>query len=146
MPRCWHAHGRARAHRFTGIVNVLRGLSSARRMCRTRGMITPSTNRDKNHRFPAEIISRGVWLYFRFCLSCRDVEELLFTRGVIVSSEAIRQGCQKFGPQYANQLPRRRPRPGDAWHLDEVFLRGNGEYHDLWRAVDQGGTRLDSLV
>jgi putative transposase len=77
-----------------------------------------STNRYKNHRFPAEIISHAVWLYFRFCLSYRDVEELLFVRGVIVSYEAIRKWCRKFGQQYANQLRRRRPQPGDKWHLD----------------------------
>jgi hypothetical protein len=67
----------------------------------------------KHHRFPAEIISHGVWLYFRFCLSYRDVEELLFVRGVIVTYEAIRKWCRKFGQAYANQLRRRHPRPGD---------------------------------
>src|SRR5687768_1608348 len=102
-------------------------------------MNTPATNRDKNHRFPAEIISHGVWLYYRFCLSYRDVEELLFVRGIIVSHEAIRKWCRKFGQQYANQLRRQRPRPGDKWHLDEVFLTINGERHYLWRAVDQDG-------
>jgi putative transposase len=100
----------------------------------------------KHHRFPAEIISHAVWLYFRFCLSYRDVEELLFARGVIVTYEAIRQWCRKFGQPYANQLRRRRPRRGDKWHLDEVFLSSNGERHDLWRAVDQDGHVLDILV
>ena len=100
----------------------------------------------KNHRFPAEIISHGVWLYFRFCLSYRDVEELLFARGVIVTYEAIRKWCRKFGQPYANQLRRRRPRPGDKWHLDEVFLTIHGERHYLWRAVDQDGHVLDILV
>jgi putative transposase len=100
----------------------------------------------KHHRFPAEIISHGVWLYYRFCLSYRDVEELLFVRGVIVSYEAIRQWCRKFGQHYANQLRRRRPKPGDKWHLDEVFLTINGERHYLWRAVDQAGNVLDILV
>ncbi len=100
----------------------------------------------KNHRFPAEIISHAVWLYFRFCLSFRDVEELLFERGVIVTSEVIRKWCRKFGQQYANQLCRRRPRPGDKWHLDEVFLTIKGERHYLWRAVDQDGNVLDILV
>jgi putative transposase len=99
-----------------------------------------------HHRFPAEIISHGVWLYYRFCLSDRDVEELLFVRGVIVSDEAIRQWCRKFGQHYANQLRRRRPKPGDTWHVDEVFLTINGERHDLWRAVDQAGNGLDLLV
>jgi putative transposase len=100
----------------------------------------------KHHRFPAEIISHGVWVYFRFCLSYRDVEELLFARGVLVTYETIRQWCRKFGPPYANQLRRRRPQPGDKWHLDEVFLTINGERHYLWRAVDQDGNILDILV
>jgi putative transposase len=65
---------------------------------------------------PAEIISHGVWLYYRVCLSSRDVEELLFIRGVIVSYEAIRKWCHKVGQQYANQLRRRRPQPDDQWH------------------------------
>ena len=99
-----------------------------------------------HHRFPAEIISHGVWLYFRFCLSYRDVEELLFARGIIVTYEAIRRWCVKFGQLYANQLRRRRPRPGDKWHLDEVFLTINGAQHYLWRAVDQDGYVLDILV
>jgi putative transposase len=100
----------------------------------------------KHHRFPAEMISHGVWLYFRCCLSYRDVEELLFVRGVIVSYEAIRKWCRKFGQAYANQRRRRHPRPGDKWHLDEVFLTINGERHYLWRAVDQQGHGLDILV
>jgi putative transposase len=113
----------------------------------TRRMNTPvPTSRYKNHRFPAGIISRGVWLYYRFCLSYRDVEELLFTRGIHVTYEAIRKWCRKFGQAYANQLRRRRPRPGDTWHLDEVFLSINGDRHYLWRAVDQDGNVLDILV
>jgi putative transposase len=108
-------------------------------------MNTPAANRYKNHRFPGEIISHGVWLYYRFCLSYRDVEELLFVRGITVTYEAIRKWRQKFGQQYANQLRRRRPRSGDKWHLDEVFLTINGERHYLWRAVDQDGNVLDIL-
>jgi putative transposase len=104
------------------------------------------SNSYKHHRFPAEIISHGVWLYYRFCLSYRDVEELLFERGVVVTYEAIRKWCRKFGQHYANQLRHRRPRPGDKWHLDEVFLTINGERHYLWRAVDQDGHVLDILV
>jgi len=104
------------------------------------------TNLYQHHRFPAEIISHGVWLYFRFCLSYRDVEELLFARGVIVTYEAIRKWCRKFGQHYANQLRHRRPKPGDKWHLDEVFLTIKGERHYLWRAVDQDGNVLDILV
>jgi putative transposase len=102
--------------------------------------------RDKNHRFPGEIISHGVWLYYRFPLSYRDVQELLFERGIDVTHEAIRQWCRKFGQDYANQLKRRRPRPGDKWHLDEVFLTINGAQYYLWRAVDQDGYVLDILV
>ena len=98
------------------------------------------------YRFPPAIITHAVWLYYRFALSYRDVEELLAERGVIVSYETVRQWCRKFGQQYANALCRRRPRPGDKWHLDEVFIRINGEQHHLWRAVDQDGNVLDLLV
>ena len=76
----------------------------------------------KGHRFPVEIIDCCVWLYFRFPLSFREVEELMLARGVAVSYETIRRWCAKFGRAYANQLRRRRPRPGDKWHLDEVFI------------------------
>ena len=103
-------------------------------------------NRYKNHRFPTEIISHAVWLYFRFCLSFRDVEELLLERGVVVTYEAIRKWCRKFGQQYANQLRRCRPRPGDKWHMDEMVLTIKGNHHYLWRAVDQDGNILDILV
>ena len=72
------------------------------------------------------MISQCVWLYFRFPLSFREVEELMLQRGVIVSYETIRRWCAKFGQAYANGLRRRRPRPGDKWHLDEVFVRANG--------------------
>jgi putative transposase len=110
-------------------------------------MNTPvPTNRYKNHRFPTEIISHAVWLYFRFCLSYRDVEELLFARGVAVTYEAIRKWCRTFGQAYANQLCHRRPKPGDKWHVDEVFLTIHGEQYYLWRAVDQDGHVLDILV
>ena len=86
----------------------------------------------KGHRYPAEIIAHCVWLYHRFPLSFREVEELMLVRGVIVSYETIRQWCAKFGPEYACRLRRRQPRPGDKWHLDE--------------AVDQDGNVLDILV
>jgi putative transposase len=113
----------------------------------TRGMNTPPpTNLYKRHRIPAEIISHCVWLYFCFCLSYRDVEELMAARGVILTYEAVRSWCQKFGQTYANQLRRRRPQPGDKWHLDEVFLTVRGEQHYLWRALDQDGNILDILV
>ena len=100
----------------------------------------------KRHRFPPEIISHAVWLYFRFALSYRDVEELLAERGVFLTYETIRQWCRKFGQGYANALRRRRPQPGDKWYLDEVFVSINGVTHYLWRAVDQDGTVLDILV
>jgi putative transposase len=106
----------------------------------------PTPNLYKRHRFPAEIISHCVWLYFRFCLSYRDVEELMAERGVLLTYEAVRYWCRKFGQVYANQLRRRRPRPGDKWHLDEVVLTICGAQHYLWRAVDQEGNILDILV
>jgi putative transposase len=87
-----------------------------------------------------------VWLYYRFPLSFREVEEMMLQRGVVVSHETIRQWCAKFGQTYANGLRRRRPRPGDKWHLDEVFIKINGKTHYLWRAVDQHGNVLDILV
>ena len=97
--------------------------------CRMSTPVTATTY--KNHRFPIEIISHAVWLYFRFCLSFRDVEELLLERGVIVTYEAIRKWCRKFGQPYANRLRRRWPRPGDKWHMDEVFLTIKSEHHYL---------------
>jgi len=110
-------------------------------------MDTPApSNRYKNYRFPVEILSHAVWLYFRFYLSFRDVEELRLERGVVVTYEAIRKWCHKFGQQYANQLRRRRPRPGDKWQMDEGFLTSKGERQYLWRAVDQEGNVLDILV
>ena len=94
--------------------------------CDTRVMTTDTAAPSyKGFRFPQEIISHAVWLYFRFCLSYRDVEELLAERGVVVTYETVRQWCLKFGQQYANQLRRRRAQPGDKWHLDEVFLKIN---------------------
>ena len=95
---------------------------------------------------PPEIIAHTVWLYHRFCLSLRDVEELLAERGVIVSYETIRQWCFKFGQSFARTLCRRRGRPGDTWFMDEVFIKIAGELHYLWRAVDQDGDVLDILV
>ncbi|WSZ64285.1 IS6 family transposase [Streptomyces canus] len=100
----------------------------------------------KGHRYPVEVISHCVWLYFRFPLSLREVEELMLERGVIVSYETVRRWCRKFGQQYANALCHRQPRPGDRWDLDEVFIRINGDQKYLWRAVDQDGNVLDILV
>src|SRR3712207_3232284 len=98
------------------------------------------------HRFPAEIIAQANWLYHVFSLSLRDVELILAERGVIVSHEGIRRWCLKFGQAFADKLRRRRPRPGEKWHLDEVFIRIRGELHYLWRAVDQDSRVLDILV
>ena len=100
----------------------------------------------KGHRYPVEIISHCVWLYYRFALSLRDISEMMLERGVVVSHETVRQWCAKFGQGYANQLRRWRPRPGDKWHVDEVFIRTKGKHHYLWRAVDQDGNVLDVLV
>ena len=104
---------------------------------------TPSYQR---HRFPSEIISHAVWLYHRFCLSFREVEELLAERGITVTFETVRQWCRKFGPDYARKLKKRQGRLGDAWYLDEVFITIQGEQHYLWRAVDQDGDTIDILV
>ena len=98
------------------------------------------------HRFPAEIISHCVWLYFRFALSFRDVEEMLAMRGVTLTYETVREWCYKFGQTYANGLRHKSPRAGDRWYLDEVFLKINGRLYYLWRAVDQDGDVLDILV
>jgi putative transposase len=98
------------------------------------------------HRFPAEIISHAVWLYHVFSLSFRDVELMLAERGVIVSYETVRRWCQKFGQNFASRMRRRRPKPGDKWYMDEVFIRIQGVQHYLWRAVDQDGVVLDILV
>jgi len=110
-------------------------------------MTTASTaSAYRGFRYPQEIISHAIWLYYRFNLSYRDVEELLAERGVVVTYETVRQWCLKFGQSYATQLRRRRARPGDKWFLNEVFLKINGKTSYLWRAVDQDGTVLDILV
>ncbi|HEV2123953.1 MAG TPA: IS6 family transposase [Chloroflexota bacterium] len=100
----------------------------------------------KRHRFPAEIIAHCVWLYHRFSLSLRDVQELMAERGVAVTYETVHQWCQKFGPLFAIELKRRRPKPGDKWPVEEVQLKINGKRHWLWRAVDQDGLVLEILV
>jgi putative transposase len=99
----------------------------------------------QRHRFSAEIISHAVWLYHRFCLNFREVEELLAERGIIVTYETIRQWCQKFGPDYARKLKKRQGRLGDRWYIDEVFvIQGKGHY--LYRVVDQDGEVMDILI
>ena len=98
------------------------------------------------HRYPSEIISHAVWLYYRFGISFRDVEDLLAERGITVSYETIRRWSAKFGVDYAKRLKRRHGRLGDTWFLDEVFVTINGERQYLWRAVDQDGDAIDILV
>ncbi len=98
------------------------------------------------HRFPAEIISNAVWLYHVFSLSLRDVELILARLGIVVTHESIRHWYLKFGTDFARRLRRRRPQPGDTWHLDEVFIRIRGVLHYLWRAMDQHGVVLDILT
>jgi putative transposase len=109
-------------------------------------MTTPAFPSYAGHRFPAEIISHAVWLYFRFPLSLRMIEEMLAARGIIVSHESVRQWALKFGQDFANQIRRRLPYAGDKWHLDEVAIKIAGKKHWLWRAVDQAGIVLDILV
>src|SRR5215212_1183278 len=108
--------------------------------------MTSETATYPGHRFPAEIISQAVWLYHVFSLSLRDVELILAERGIAVTHESIRQWGFKFGGDFARKLRRRRPRPGDTRHMDEVFIRIRSELHYLWRAVDQHGVVLDILV
>jgi putative transposase len=98
------------------------------------------------HRFPAEIIAEAVWLYFRFPLSFRMVEDMLAYKGILVTHKTIRLWAEKFGRDYANKVRRRTPRLGDKWHLDEVVITINSKKHWLWRAVDQDGFVLDVLV
>ena len=125
-----------RRHRqVVGLAGVLRG-----------SVVAAGAAGYKGFRFPIEVIGHAVWLYHRFALSLRDVEELLLARGVVVSHETVRSWCARFGPDYAKKLRRRRPRPGDKWHLDEVFIKINGPTHYLRRAIDQDGEVLDILV
>src|SRR3954469_3222517 len=100
----------------------------------------------RRHRFPAPIIQHAVWLYLRFTLSYRDVEELLAERGLEVSYETVRRWGLKFGPGFRRRLRRFRPRPSDRWHLDEMVVRIAGKQMYLWRAVDHEGEVLEILV
>ena len=109
-------------------------------------MSTPPNPHFAGYRYPAEVISTAVWLYFRFPLSLRMVEEMLAARGITVSYETVRQWGLKFGRDIANSLRRRAPRRGDKWHLDEVVLTIGGKRQYLWRAVDKDGFVLDVLV
>src|SRR6267154_5571791 len=100
----------------------------------------------RGHRFPVEVISQAVWLYFRFPLSLRMVADLLVARGIVVSHETVRRWAEKFGRDFAGTIRRRAPQFGDKWHLDEVVISIGGQKHWLWRAVDQDGFVLDALV
>ena len=100
----------------------------------------------KRHRFPPAIITHAVWLYCRFNLSLREVEEMFLERGIDVSYETIRRWIVKFGPTIARGLRRRQSQPGDIWHLDEVVMKIKGRKFWLWRAVDQNGVVLDEIL
>jgi putative transposase len=103
-------------------------------------------NSYKRHRFPPDIISYIVWLYYRFNLSHRDIEDILAQRGITVSREAIRLWSIKFGAKYARRLKRRHRAYGDTFYIDEVFVKINGKQHYLWRAVDQDGEVVDVFL
>jgi putative transposase len=103
-------------------------------------------NTYKRHRFPPDIISYAVWLYYRFNLSHRDIEDLLAERGITVSREAIRLWCIKFGAIYTRRLKRKHRGYGDTFFIDEVFVRISGRQHCLWRAVDQDGEVVDVFL
>ena len=100
----------------------------------------------KHHRFPPEVIQYAVWLYYRFNLSHRDIEDLLAERGITVSYEAIRLWCNKFGPKYARRLKKKHQGYGDTFFIDEVFVKIDGKQHYLWRAVDQDGEIVDVFL
>lgn len=100
----------------------------------------------KRYRFPSEIIQYAVWLYHRFNLSHRDIEDLLAEKGIVVTHESIRLWCNKFGPVYAKKLKKRHAGYGDTFHLDEVFVKIQGKQRYLWRAVDQDGEVVDILL
>ncbi len=100
----------------------------------------------KQYQYPVEIIQYSVWLYYRFNLSQRDIEDLLAERGIFVSYESIRLWCNKFGPKYANRLKRKHQGYGDTFFIDEVFVKIGGKQHYLWRAVDQDGEVIDVFL
>ena len=108
--------------------------------------MSTSINPYRGFRFPAAIINEAVWLYHCFSLSLREVELILAARGIEVSYETIREWGLRFGRDFANTLGRRRPKPGDKWFVDEVFIHIRGKQHYLWPAIDQDGVVLDFLV
>ena len=105
-----------------------------------------NTNIYAGYRYPSQIISHALWLYHRFALSFRGIEELLAARGIAVSYETIRNWCDKFVQRYCSHIRKRRGQLGDTWYLDEVFIKINGVLHYLWRAVDQDGDEIDIPV
>ncbi|MGF6440956.1 IS6 family transposase [Paraburkholderia youngii] len=109
-------------------------------------MTTKTKSLYRGHRFPATVISHAVRWHFRFQLSLRDIEELLFERGVTVSYETIRRWCEKFGAAFAHRMKAARRKPGSTWHLDEMFVTLRGQPYLLWRAVDEHGAELDILL
>ena len=109
-------------------------------------MVSTGESRYRRHRFPVEVVEQCVWLYFRFALSYRNIEEMMAKRGVPVTYETVREWCHKFGSAYAARLKKKRARFGAKWHLDEVFIKMNGIQHYLWRAVDQNGAVIDILA
>jgi putative transposase len=100
----------------------------------------------RGHRFPAEVIFQAIWLYFRFPLSLRMIEDLLAARGIVVSHETVRRWVEKFGRDFANTIRRSTPQLGNRWHLDEVVVTIHGKKHWLWCAIDQDAFVLDALV
>lgn len=109
-------------------------------------MIEPPSSLYNRQRYPSEIIAEAVWLYSRFPLSFRMVEDMLAHRGIFVTHKSVYEWAEKFGRVYAGNIRRRTPRLGDKWHLDECVVSIKGEHHILWRAVDQDGFVLDVLV
>ena len=125
------------------------GIVTSRRACRPSGGSVAKGMKKisySGYRFPPEIIQQAIWLYLRFTLSFRDVEELLAERGIMVSYETVRRWVNHFGPMIAADLRKRRPKPHTTWHLDEVYLKIDGRLVYLWRAVDSEGEVLDVLV
>jgi putative transposase len=108
--------------------------------------MSKSTTPYKRYRFPPDVIQYAVWIYYRFNLSHRDIEDLLAVRGIVVSYESIRLWCNKFGPQYARRLRRKHQGFGDTFYIDEVFVKICGIQHYLWRAVDQDGEIVDVFL
>jgi putative transposase len=109
-------------------------------------LIQTSSISYKRHRAPPEIIAHAVWLYARFNLSLREIEEMLLERGIDVSYESVRRWMVKFGPEIARNLRRRQARPGDVWHLDKGVVLISGRKFWLWRAVDQHGVVVDEML